>query len=431
VTPRRRLRVAFVVPRYGLEVSGGAELHCRIVAERLAEEVDVEVFTSCALEYERWANHYPPGLDEVNGIVIHRFPVTLERDPEAFATFSRVAIEGHHPPLNELRWILLQGPSVPDLLTSVRDERGNFDLFVFWIYLYFPTYFGLPLMADKAVFVPLAHDEPPFHMDMYRPLFYLPRWIVFNSPEERDLIIKRYGQAVAPGEVVGAGAEPPAKGVGSRFRRKFGIADDFLLYVGRVNPSKGCHELVELFSTYKAIHPSRLKLVLIGNVEMELPIRSDVRVLGYLPEQDVADALAAATLSVTASRFESFSMTAMESWLASRPVLVNAAAAPVRAHVEASGGGLHFEDPATFCAALDRLLNNRELRERLATAGQRYAAERYTWDAVHAGWRRALASALARVGRPQDDGLRPTASTDRPNGRSSRSARLKSGNTLS
>jgi glycosyltransferase involved in cell wall biosynthesis len=422
-----RLRLAFVVPRYGIEVSGGAELLCRRVAERLADEIDVEVFTSCALEYERWSNHYPAGRDEVNGIVVHRFPVTLERDPEAFAAFSRAAIAGHHPPLNELRWLLLQGPNVPDLLTSIRDERGNFDLFVFWIYLYFPTYFGLPLLAEKAVFVPLAHDEPPFHMEVFRPLYYLPRWIVFNSPEERDLIRWRYGEGIAPGEVVGAGAEPPAHGVASRFRRKFGIADDFLLYVGRVNPSKGCHELVQLFSTYKAVRPSRLKLVLIGNVEMELPIRADVRMLGHLPGQDVADALAAATLSVTASRFESFSMTTMESWLAGRAVLVNAAAAPVRAHVATSGGGLYFEDAATFCGALDRLLADAGLRARLAAAGQRYAAEHHTWDGVHAGWRRALASALARAGRPQDDALRPTTITDRPNGMSSRSARLSTG----
>jgi glycosyltransferase involved in cell wall biosynthesis len=392
-----RRRIAFVVPRYGVEVSGGAEQLCRQVAERLSQDVEVEVLTSCALHYERWANHFPRGSETINGVTVHRSPTTVERDPEEFAYFTeRTIARAGHSTMDELQWILLQGPSVPELVDRVSGWRSRYDLYVFFSYLYFPTYFGLPLVADQAVFVPLAHDEPFFHLELFRPLFYLPRRIVYMTPEEQSLVAWRFGKAVAPGEVIGAGVDPPPRGDPGRFRRAFGIADDFILYVGRVNPSKGCRELVELFATYKALRPSRLKLVLIGNVEMELPRRPDMRLLGYLPDQDVADALAASTLSVTASRFESFSLSAMESWLADRPVLVNGAAAPLRAHVEQSGGGLYFEDEASFCAALDRLLADASLRARLARAGRRYAAERHAWDAIRAAWLRALDAALAR-----------------------------------
>lgn len=392
-----RLRIAFVVPRYGLEVSGGAEQLTREVAERLADEFEIEVFTSCALEYERWSNHYAAGVEEINGVRVRRFAVTRERDPQEFSQFSDRAIVGPHGPMNELQWLLLQGPCVPSLLTSLTHERHAFDLFVFWIYLYFPTYFGLPLVADKAMFVPLAHDEPPFHLDIFRPLYYLPRWIVFQTAAERALVQWKYGSAVAPGDIVGAGVEPPKSGDAARFRRKYGLADDFLLYVGRVNPSKGCDELIELFATYKALRPSRLKLVLIGNVEMPLPPRPDVRTLGYVDEQDKADALAAAAFSVTASRFESFSISVMESWLADRAVLVHGAAGPLREHVLASGGGLYFDDTAGFCAAIDRLLGDAALRRALAASGRRYAESRYAWDAVLSGWRRAIREALDRI----------------------------------
>jgi glycosyltransferase involved in cell wall biosynthesis len=391
------VRVAFVVQRYGREVSGGAEVHCRQVAERLADAHRVEVLTTCALHYDRWANHYPPGESELSGVAVHRFPVAAERDPEMTAAFAdRTIARRDHGALDELQWLLMQGPSSPELITAIRDRRNDYDLFVFWTYLYFPTYFGMPWVADKAIFVPLAHDEPTFHLELFRPIYHLPRWIVFNSPAEEALIRWKFGSAIAPGAVIGAGVEATPPGDAGRFRNTYGLADDFLLYVGRVLPAKGCDELIELFCLLKALRPSRLKLVLAGNLEMPIPRRPDIRALGYISEQEKADALAAATLSVSASRFESFSMTALESWMADRPVLVNGAAAPLREHVEASGGGLWFDDAATFCAALDRLLADAALRSRLAAAGRAYAVERYTWDGVDAAWRQLLASLTTR-----------------------------------
>lgn len=386
-----------MIERYGAEVVGGAERHCREVAERLAREYAVEVLTTCALHYDRWANHYLAGREELNGVTIERFPVAVERDPEGFAAFSdRTIAHRHHGALDELQWLLLQGPAAPELITAIRDRRNDYDLFVFWTYLYFPTYFGMPLVAEKAAFVPLGHDEPPFHLELFRPLYYLPRWIVYNSPAERELIEAKVGPAVAPGEIVGPGVDPPGPADGGRFRRTFGIADDFVLYVGRVNRSKGCHELVELFEQYKKRRPGRLKLLLVGNLEMTLPRRPDIRALGYLSEQEKLDALAAATLTVSASRYESFSMSLVESWMSGRASLVHAAAAPMRELTEASGGGLHYEDAASFGAALDRMLAQGDLRGRMAEAGRQYAG-RHSWEAVHEGWLRAIEEALARV----------------------------------
>ncbi|HEY3079719.1 MAG TPA: glycosyltransferase family 4 protein [Chloroflexota bacterium] len=393
---RERLKIAFVVPRYGEEIGGGAEGLCRRVVERLVDEAEVTVLTTCARDYERWANHYPAGRAEVCGVPVERFPVTVERDPELFAAFSdrTIARRFGHGVLDELQWLLLQGPCAPGLVDAIRDRREHFDLFVFWIYLYFPTYFGLPAVGDRALFVPLAHDEPPFHLDLFRPLFRLPRRIAYMTGAEKALVEWKFGPGIAPGDVVGAGAEPPGRGEPARFRRRYGIADPFVLYVGRVNPSKGCRDLVERFATYKALRPSRLKLVLAGNVEMALPRRPDVVALGYVDDQTRADALAACELTVTASAYESFSLSLLESWLADRTALVNAAAEPMRQHVETSGGGLWFEDEATFCAALDRLLGDAGLRRRLAAAGRRYAEERYAWDAVYAAWKRAIEASL-------------------------------------
>ena len=45
------MKLAFVVQRYGADIAGGSELHCRDLAQRLAPQHDITVLTSCARDY--------------------------------------------------------------------------------------------------------------------------------------------------------------------------------------------------------------------------------------------------------------------------------------------------------------------------------------------------------------------------------------------
>ena len=69
------MKLAIVVQRYGLTVNGGAELHARYIAERLARHAEVEVLTTCATDYVTWRNELPDGVDRVNNIPVRRFKV--------------------------------------------------------------------------------------------------------------------------------------------------------------------------------------------------------------------------------------------------------------------------------------------------------------------------------------------------------------------
>ena len=86
------MRLLYVVQRYGDTIAGGAEQHCREMAERMARRGHhVEVATTCAKSYVDWANAYEPGESVVGGVLIHRF--RGGDDPAPYAGIATCYIE--------------------------------------------------------------------------------------------------------------------------------------------------------------------------------------------------------------------------------------------------------------------------------------------------------------------------------------------------
>ena len=82
------MKLACVVHRFGADIAGGSEGHCRLVAEHLAARHDVTILTTCAKDHITWKNHYPAGESQVNGLRVLRFPVARERDMRRFMHLS-------------------------------------------------------------------------------------------------------------------------------------------------------------------------------------------------------------------------------------------------------------------------------------------------------------------------------------------------------
>lgn len=377
----RRYKITFVVQRYGKEIVGGSEAHAREVAERLVPYGDVEVLTSCALDYTTWENFYPEGEEEINGVRVKRFPVEGKRRKD-FNQLSEKLFRKKVSLQEEIEWVYAQGPVVPKILEEISNIRNKRDVFIFFTYLYYPTLFGLRLVPDKSIFVPTAHDEPPIYFNIFKPLFHSPRAILYNTEEERAFINKLFGNDYIPSEIAGVGVEIPGDLNPSRFRAKYGIKGKYLLFMGRIVSSKGCDELIDFFKFYKEKYNENLNLVLLGKSEMEIPQEEGIIYGGFVEEKEKFDAIAGCSAVVVPSRFESLSMIALEGWSMGKPVIVTEFSNVVKSMCERSNGGLYYANKEEFAEVVNLIISNEELSKRLGENGKKFVENYYTWDKV-------------------------------------------------
>src|SRR4029453_16302725 len=176
-------------------------------------------------------------------------------------------------------------------------------ILVFFTYLYAPTVLGMAIAPHKSILVPTAHDEPairleiykelfsppadpPIRLEIYKELFSLPAGLAYNTEVERRFLTTHFSIRAIEEATIGCGVElpqaqtyprehPPRGGEsndsahdppvvddpsptfrphlahrGSMFRRRHRLHGPIALYGGRIDPGKGCEELIEYFSTY-------------------------------------------------------------------------------------------------------------------------------------------------------------------------------------
>jgi glycosyltransferase involved in cell wall biosynthesis len=374
------VNLGIVVQRYGADINGGAEQHARYIAERLARHARVEVITTCAVDYVTWRNELPAGVDEVNGVPVRRFPVRHERDPLAFGLLSQRVFERTHTVADELAWLEAEGPACPQMIQHA--ASGGFDYVFFFSYRYHHAWHGVRRLHDRAILVPTAERDPAMGLSLFPPIFRAARAIMYNSPEERAMIQAATRNEDVPGVVVGVGSDVPERGEAARFRRKFRLRRPFAIYVGRIDENKGCAELFDYYQRYAATFPHGLDLVLIGRAIIPIPDHPRIHHLGFLPDADKFDALAAADLLIMPSYFESLSMVALEAWALGRPVLANGRCDVLRGQCIRSGAGLYYENYAEFVEALYALESNGPLNAVLGRNGRQFFREHYTWPVI-------------------------------------------------
>jgi glycosyltransferase involved in cell wall biosynthesis len=411
------LKIAFIVQRYGTEILGGSEYHCRLIAERLAPKHHVEVLTTCAQDYVTWKNEYPEGSDRVRGVTVRRFANSRTRDIHAFNRYSEWIFNNAHSREDEMEWLRQQGPWCPPLLEYIERNQHQYDILIFFTYLYAPTVVGAKIAPQKSILVPTAHDEPAIHLDIYKELFSLPAGLAYNTDVERRFLTTHFSIRAIEEETIGCGVDlphaqeyprehaaarqgegddaedgpavddpspwfrPHLAHRGTMFRRRHRLHGPIALYGGRIDPGKGCEELIEYFSSYVQ-EGGDASLVLMGVKLMPLPEEPFIRFAGYLPDQERVQALEAATVVVVPSPYESLSLLALESFAVGTPVLANARSEVLVEHCRKSNAGLYYADRDEFVEALKVLIADPRLRASLGRNGRDYVRNHYRWDVI-------------------------------------------------
>ena len=380
------MKIAIVVQRYGEEVNGGAEQMARWLAEHLLCLANVDVITTCAIDYNTWEDIYPSGESEVNGVRIHRFRVDAPRVSSMDAKTLAIRYQ-EHTISAEIEWVKDQGPYSSAMLSFIGDSYERYDFFVFVTYLYAPTFFGLPLVSDKAILIPTAHEEWTIELPVFRAFFQLPELLVYLTEPEKNHVHRVTGNEQVPGVVVGVGINTPEDISAARFREKYGVEGEFLIYVGRIDEAKNVPELLEYFARFQEGYGRDLKLVLLGKPHFALPQRADILPLGFVSEQDKFDGLQAATALVVPSKYESLSMVVLEAWKVRTPVLVNGRCAVLKHQCRKSNGGLYYHTYDEFALTLQKLLKNPEMRQKMGRQGENFVNSNYDWAIIIAKFR--------------------------------------------
>ncbi len=424
------MKIAFIIQRYGSEVLGGSEQLCRLIAERLAVHHDVEVLTTCARDYVTWKNEYQEGTDRIRGVTVRRFASARTRDLESFNRYSEWIYGNPHSRADEMEWLKQQGPWCPTLIEYLRRHQQQYDVLVFFTYLYATTVLGLEVNPGKSIVVPTAHDEPAIKLEIFRDVFGKAAALCYLTPGEQKFVQTFFHDRPLLEELTGVGVDLPQPqqyprmpqvvddetpittpgadtedsevedeirflprhllARGSKFRRRHRLAGPLALYGGRIDPGKGCEELIEYFTSYVK-DGGTATLALMGAKLMSLPEDPFIRFAGLLSDTERVEALEAANVVICPSPYESLSLLALEAMSVGTPVLVNARSAVLVEHCVRSNAGLWYSDRDEFNECLSLLVADPRLRTALGRNGVDYVKQHYRWDVVLGKYERIFA----------------------------------------
>ena len=184
---------------------------------------------------------------------------------------------------------------------------------------------------------------------------------------------------------------PGAAGEAEEVRRRYGIAREYLLAVGSLQPRKNLIRLLRAYGRRRQTHEGfRPQLVVVGRrfwlwreILEEIsrqPWSRDVIITGYVADEELPALYRGAAAFVYPSLFEGFGLPPLEAMAGGTPVVTSNTSSLPEVVGEAALQVDPYDEGALAQAMLD-LLNDQALRARLAAAGPAQA-RKFTWRAA-------------------------------------------------
>jgi glycosyltransferase involved in cell wall biosynthesis len=163
---------------------------------------------------------------------------------------------------------------------------------------------------------------------------------------------------------------------------------EYFVFVGGIHPRKNLMNLLKAFSLFKTRQHTNMKLLVIGRLAWQYnetteklktyKYRDEVKMLGYLPDDELARIVAGAYALVFPSYFEGFGVPILEAMQSGVPVVTSSTSSML----EIGGDAALYADPNSPTDIADQLktiFKDETLRSQLIEKGKMRAAK-FSWD---------------------------------------------------
>lgn len=400
-----RKKIGIIVQRYGMQINGGAESHARMIAERLSDQFDITIFTSCAIDYHTWRSELSEGESFEDDIRILRFKSDRMMTKKEDEYLSRKIRERHlsqkfyrwlrrpdwwykiFPQAevtdkDHIRWLETQGPFTPDLIAYLKKYEEEYTAFIFFTAVYYPTAAGVLAVPHKSILIPLMHDEPAAYFHVFKIVMSNAKWILFNSLSEQRFCEKIFPIQEAKKKVVAVGIDIPDTSIDKNILSTFNVHKPYIIYIGRIDSYKGCDTLLKYFSKFSSQSKASLQLVLVGKNMMNIVSSPSIVLTGFVAEKEKEQLLKQAEALVIPSAYESLSLALLESFACKVPVIANGKTEVLKDHIQDSGGGWCYQNECDFISILSTVSDNSKLNKEKGMNGYEYVKSNYRWNGV-------------------------------------------------
>lgn len=400
-----RKRIAFVTVRYGLEINGGAEMHCRMLAERLTDKYDVEVITTCVNNYVSGGNEYAAGDETINGVLVHRFPAApsdstpweywLKRSKPPrrlrhlmyrlrilrfFSGIFPVWTWRLHDDIEERKHHVFYSKPMNDFIAARKDD---YTAIIALTADYGPFYFTAMLAGEKMIGIPTMHNARASFRVSLTQAFPRIKYVGFNTQEEQKLAWNIFGKNLKDCGIISTGINIPEAEDWDSVKKRFSLPDRYIVYVGRIKRAK-VGKLLSYYRTYRHIDRENTpSLVMVGGSMEFIGLPEGVIFTGFVTDAQRRTILQHSTLLINSSKHESLSLVLLEALWDNVPALVNGHCNVLKGHALRSKGAVkYYTNRINFCKTLRDILHNEDIRKDMILRGKQYVRENYDWNVI-------------------------------------------------